>query len=75
MSLQSLLVFAAQLATFLKLNNCIFEPMELIAEISRFTLSKLIFIIVCKALLYLYPMIRLNLEKNINFGLDQKIFF
>ena len=35
MSLHSLLVFAPQLATFLKLNNCIIEPMELIAEISR----------------------------------------
>ena len=37
MSLYSLLVFAPQLATFLKLNNFIIEPMELIAEISRFT--------------------------------------
>ena len=35
MSLHSLLIFTPQLATFFKLNNCIIEPMELIAEISR----------------------------------------
>ena len=41
--------------------------MELIAEISRFTLSKLIFIIVCKALLYLYPMMQLFTYPNLTY--------